>query len=185
MSGTVSCSKSVLRRCALGLGKRCMHRLGQSEAMHLKAVHIQVRHAGKSPHLRGVALDACLRSLARGAVFVPCGAAGQHQRSGHALQIPLERAANGFIEVVDVEDEAAVGRGIGAQVAHVRIAAELAHDAGRGQLGQVRSHHRRRAAKVSERRLGHQLRISDRIECQARALAWTARRSPEQRPAAL
>ena len=94
---------------------------------------------------------------ARRAVFVPRGAPGQHQRSGHALQIPLEGAADGFVEVVDVEDQPAIGRGEGAEVAHMRVAAELADDAGGGQLREVSGHHRRRAAKVAEGRLGHQL----------------------------
>ena len=85
------------------------------------------------------------------------GASGQHQRCRHALQVPLEGAANGLVEVVDVEDEASVGRGVGAQVAHVGVAAELADDAGRGKLGQVRSHYRRGAAKKGEGRLGHEL----------------------------
>ena len=70
-----------------------LHRLGQSQAMHLKAAHFQQGHPGKFAHLRGVALDASLHGLARGTVFVPCGAAGQHQRRGHALQVPLERTA--------------------------------------------------------------------------------------------
>ena len=72
--------------------------------------------------------------LRAAAVFVAGRAAGQHQRGGHALQVPLEGAADGLVEVVDVEDQPAVGRGIGAQVAHMGVAAELAHDAGGGQL---------------------------------------------------
>ena len=113
----------MLRRGALGLGKRRVHRLGQTEAMHLEPAHFQMRHAGKCAHLRGIALNARLRRLARRAVLVPRGAARQHQRSRHALQIPLEGPANRLIEVVDVEDQPAVGRGICAQVAHVRITA--------------------------------------------------------------
>ncbi len=74
-------------------------------------------------------------------------------RSGHALQVPLEGAADGFVEVVDVEDEAAVGRGKSAEVAHMGVAAELADDAGGGQHGQVGGHDRHGAAKVAEGRL--------------------------------
>ena len=147
----------MLRRGALGLGERIVHRFGQVEAVHLKAVHFKLRHAGKCAHLLGVALDARLGGFARGAVFVSRGASGQHQRGRHALQVPLEWAANRLIEVVDVEDQPPVGRGVCAQVAHMRVAAKLAHDAGRRKLRQVRGHHRRCAAKVSERRLGHEL----------------------------
>ena len=70
-------------------------------------------------------MHACA-ALARGAVFVSRGAPGQHKRGGHPLQVPLERTANGFVEVVDVEDQPSVGSGIRAQVAHVRVAAKLA-----------------------------------------------------------
>ena len=147
----------MLRRGALGLGERGVHGPGQIDAVHLKPVHFQQRHAGKSAHLRGVALDAGRSGLARGAVFVSGGAAGQHQRGRHALQVPLEGAADGLVEVVDVEDEASVGRGVSAQVAHVGVAAELADDAGGGKLGQVRGHDRRGAAKEGEGRLGHEL----------------------------
>ena len=59
-------------------------------------------------------------------------AAGEDEAGGHALDVPLEGAADGFVEVVEVEDEAAVGRGKGAEVADVRVAAELGEDAGIG-----------------------------------------------------
>ena len=65
--------------------------------------------------------------------------------------------ANRFVEVVEVEDQPPIGRGVCAQVAHMRVAAKLAHDARRWKLRQIGSHHRRGAAKVSERRLRHEL----------------------------
>ena len=125
--------------------------------MHLEAVHFQLRHARKGAHLGGIPLHARHGGPARRAVFVSRGSPGEHQRCGHALEVPLEGAAYGFVKVVDVEDQPAVGRGIGAQVPNMSVAAELAHDAGRGQLRQVRRHHRSRAAKVREGRFGHQL----------------------------
>ena len=125
--------------------------------MHLKAVHFQLRHAGKCAHLHGVSLDAGRGGSSRGAILVARGASGQHQRRCHALQVPLERAPNGLVEVIEVEDQPAIGRGECAQVAHMRVAAKLAHDPGGRKLRQVGGHHRRRAAKVSERRLRHQL----------------------------
>src|SRR5271163_762532 len=57
-------------------------------------------------------------------------AAGEDEAGGHALDVPLEGAGDGLIEVVDVEDEAAVGAGEGAEVADVGVAAELGVEAG-------------------------------------------------------
>ncbi len=86
-------------------------------------------------------------------------APGQHERRGHTLQIPLEGAADGFIEIVDVEDEATVGCGEGAEVAHVGIAAQLRFNAGVGNHGEVGGHHWRGAAEVEEWRLRHELML--------------------------
>ena len=145
------------RRGSFSFEQSVVHGLDIAQAMHLKAAYLKVRHFGKGAHLRAVALDALLHGLARDDSLWPDAAAGQHERGGHALQIPLEGAANGLVEVVDVEDEPAVGRGKGAQVAHMRVSAKLADDAGVGQYGQIRGHDRNRAAKVAEGRLGHEL----------------------------
>ena len=59
-------------------------------------------------------------------------APGQDEAGGEAFDVPLEGAEGGLVEVVDVEDEAAVGAGEGAEVANMGVAAELAADAGVG-----------------------------------------------------
>ena len=82
-------------------------------------------------------------------------AAGEHEAGGHALDVPLEGAADGFVEVVDVEDEAAVGRGEGAEVADVGVAAELGEDAGVGAEGEIAGHDRDGSAEEAEGRGGH------------------------------
>jgi hypothetical protein len=119
----------VLRRCPLGLHQRVQHWLDLAQPVHLSTAHLDVRHPGKGAHLRGVALDAPFHSLPGGGFLVTGTTSGQHQRGGHALQVPFEGSADGLIEVVDVEDQSAVGRGISTQVAHMRVAAELADDA--------------------------------------------------------
>jgi hypothetical protein len=134
-----------------------MNGLDRSNAVNQVTAHLNAGHLGKGAHLRRVALNAFLHGLSRGAFLVPGCAARHHQRSGHALQVPLERSANGLVEVVDVEDQTAVGCGKGAQVAHMRVAAELGCKAGVGQHGQVRGHHRNCAAKEAEGRVGHEL----------------------------
>ena len=125
--------------------------------MHLEARHLKVRHLGKLAHQAGIARHACLHGIARRALLVSGRAPRQHQRSRHALQVPLERRRNRLIEIVDVEQQPSVRRGIGAQVAHMRVAANLRHNVRPRQRRQVRRHDRNRAAKIGKRRLRHQL----------------------------
>ena len=105
-------------------------RLNLVQAMNLKSARFERRHLGKCAHLCGVAVNKSFHGLARRSVLVSRFAPGHNQGCGHALQVPLERAADGLIEVVDVENQPAVGRRIRAQVAHVGVAAELADNAG-------------------------------------------------------
>ena len=70
--------------------------------------------------------------VAAGGVLCAGFAAGEDEAGGHALDVPLEWAADGLVEVVDVEDETAVGRGEGAEVAYVGVAAELGKQSGVG-----------------------------------------------------
>ncbi len=149
--------KRVRRRGALSLEQRIVNGLDLAEPMHLIAADLEVRHAGEGAHLRDVFFYALFCSGLRGRLLVASLTPGQHDGSGHAFQIPLEWAADGLVEVVDVEDEPSVRRGKGAQVAHMRVTAELADDASIGQHGQVGGHHRHCAAKVAEGRRGHQL----------------------------
>ena len=76
-------------------------------------------------------------------------APGKHEGGGHAFQVPLEWTANGLVKIVDVEDEAAVGRGISAEIADVGVAAELRDDARIRQHGEVCGHDWCCAAKIS------------------------------------
>ena len=52
-------------------------------------------------------------------------AAGDGEARDEPLDVPLERAGQRLVEVVDVEDQPAVGRGEGTEVRQVRVAAEL------------------------------------------------------------
>ncbi len=143
---------------SLCLEQCLMNGLDVAEAMDHEAADFKQRHFRESAHLLAVAEKDCRRP---GVQVPPCArlAAGQDEGRGHALHVPLEGAADGFIEIVDVEDEAAVGRGEGAEVAHVGIAAELRVDAGVGKHGEVGSHDRRGAAEVAEGRLRHELML--------------------------
>ena len=92
------------------------------------------------------------RRRGSGAFFGAGLAPGEDEAGGHALDVPLEGAADGLVEVVDVEDEAAVGRGEGAEVADVGVAAELGEDAGVGAEREVAGHDGNGAAKEAEGR---------------------------------
>ena len=60
------------------------------------------------------------------------------------------------VEIVDIENKATVGCCEGPKVANVGIAAELCLETGIGNQGKVGGHHRRGAAEVAKRRVGHQ-----------------------------
>jgi hypothetical protein len=139
------------------LAERVVHRFGQVEAMHLEPVHFKLRHVGKRAHLRGIAFNAGRSGFAP----VPslCPAARPASTSDAAMRFKSHSKGPRMVssKVVDVEDQPTIGRGECAQVAHMRVAAKLAHDARRGKLRQVRGHHRRCAAKIAEWRLGHEL----------------------------
>ena len=77
------------------------------------------------------------------------------EAGGEALHVPLPRSRQRLVEVVHVEHEAALGRGVGAEVREVRVAAGLYLDAGRGRAGEVARHHHCRAAEEREGRGGH------------------------------
>ena len=80
------------------------------------ARQLQHRHAREELHLGAVAGEEGCGGGAAVARLRARLAAGEDKAGGHALDVPLERAADGLVEIVDVEDEAAVKRGEGAQV---------------------------------------------------------------------
>ena len=136
-----------------------MDRLYVAETMHQKTADFKQRHLGESAHLLAVTENALFYGLPCSCLFVPGLAGGQYQGCGHTFQVPLERATDGFIEIVDVEDEAAVGRGKCAEVAHMSIAAELRFNAGIRNDSEVGSHDGCGAAEVAEGRLRHELML--------------------------
>ena len=71
------------------------------------------------------------------------------------LHVPLERAGERLVEVVEVEDERALGRRVAADVREVRVSAELRPEPGSRSRREVVGHHGRRAAVEGERRDEH------------------------------
>src|SRR5262249_33603738 len=76
------------------------------------------------------------------------------QAGRQPLDIPLPRAGQGLVEVVDVEHQAALGRAEDAEVGQVSIAAGLHRQPGYRRPGQVAGHRQGRAPVIGER--GHQ-----------------------------
>jgi hypothetical protein len=85
-----------------------------------------------------------------GGVAVAGFAAGEDEGGGHAFDVPLPGTRDGFVEIVEVEDEFAVGGGEGAEVLDVGVAAELDGEAGVGEAGEVGGHDGDGAAEEGE-----------------------------------
>ena len=147
----------VLRRGLLGLAQDLRNRRDSLQPMYLKAGHIHDWHAREGMHRSAIAPEQNRGRLAAGGILAAGFAAGQDNTGRQALHIPLKRPADGFVEVVDVKDQPAIGRGVGAQVAHMRVPAELGKDAGMGQHRQVGGHDRNGAAKKTKGRSRHPL----------------------------
>ena len=81
--------------------------------------------------------------------------AGDDQARRQPFDVPLPRAGQRLVEVVDVEHQVAFGRGEQPEVEHVRVPAQLRPDPGLRGRGQVAGHDGRRAAVEPERRLRH------------------------------
>ena len=111
------------RRSALRLHQRIVYRRNLADAMNLVPPNLDRRHPRECTHLCGIALDKLLYSFSVSGVLMACAATRQRHRGSHAFQVPLERPANGFVKIVDVEHEPSIGRSISAKVADMRIAA--------------------------------------------------------------
>ena len=86
-----------------------------------------------------------------------------HETGGEALDVPLERAGEGFIEVTQVERQVPLRCSPEAEVQDVRIAAELHDQPAVGLRCEVTSHDRRGAPVVVPGRGRHAL-VPDRNE---------------------
>ena len=80
---------------------------------------------------------------------------GHHEACREPFEVPFERALEGLVEVVDVEDLGSLRRGIQAEVGQVRIAAQLDEDPARRPGRQVGRHRQGGTAIEGERRHRH------------------------------
>ncbi len=129
----------------------------RAEAMNLVARKLEHGHGRKRLHHGAVLLGEVKHRIApRGSLDAGCPAR-EDQAGGETLDVVLEGPANGLVKVVDVEDEAAVERGEGAEIEDVGVAAELRGDAGVGMAGEVGGHDRHGSSKEAEGAGGHAL----------------------------
>ena len=80
---------------------------------------------------------------------------GQDHAGGQALDVPFPGRRQRFIQVIDVEDHVALGRGKAAEVREVGVPTGLHPEAGAGGVGQVGGHEHGGAAIKGEGRLDH------------------------------
>ena len=89
---------------------------------------------------------------------------GRHREAGpQALEIPLPRARQGLVEVIDVEDQPAFRGGEPAEVHQVPITAKLHREPSARRRSQIGGHARRRSTEEAELRLCHPP-VADRQE---------------------
>ena len=123
--------------------------------VHARVEDPQVGLAGEAGHGAAVAGRAGPhRRLALGGGEAPV-AAGHLEAGRQALEVPLERARQGLVEVVDVEVHAPLGGAEDAEVGQVGVAAELGAQVGGGRGGQVAGHDQGGAAVEGEGRDQH------------------------------
>ncbi|MCY1516800.1 hypothetical protein D9M68_514540 [compost metagenome] len=82
-------------------------------------------------------------------------ACGHHEAGAQPLQVPLPRTGAGFVEIIEVEQQRALRRGIAAEVAHMGVAADLHGQARVGRAGEIVRLDDRSAAVEGERRFQH------------------------------
>ncbi len=125
------------------------------QTMHLVTGELDHRHTRERGGEAAVMQSKDVHGVATSRLLLPIFPSGKDQAGGHALEVPLERRRAGFIEVVDVKDEPTIRSGVGAEVAHMGVAADLRDDSGVGHCGEVRGHDRHGAAKEAEGRSEH------------------------------
>ena len=94
---------------------------------------------------------------------------GEDHARGQALDVPFPWSGKRLIQVIDVEDHAALGRGKGPEVRQVSVTTGLHPKAGARGVGQVGGHDRGGPAIKGEGRLGHPA-MANRNEIQHPAL---------------
>ncbi len=116
---------------------------------------LEVPHSRKDGHGLSIGLRRNGCDLAPLPEIELAAATGDRKAGNEALHVPLERARQGLVEVVDAEHQAAVGGGIETEVREVGIAAELNHQPGPRRSRQIGGHQQGTAPVERKRRREH------------------------------
>ena len=116
---------------------------------------VQERLLGEGAHRRAVPLGCRQDDLAAGFGGEPVVPSRHGQAGGQPLDVPLERAGQGLVEIVDVEDQPPLRRGERPEIGQVRIPAQLHPKPRRGSCGQIRRHRQRGPPVEGERGYQH------------------------------
>ncbi len=113
------------------------------------------RHLGVGRHPRPVGSDGAVDGVPDAVLVEASRPTGDHEAGREALDVPLEGSVERLVEVVDVEDEVALGRCEQPEVGEVGVAAQLDDDPGIRGGREVGRHRQRRPAVERERRDRH------------------------------
>ena len=116
---------------------------------------VEVSPRRVADHRAAVGTRRSLHDPGPGLAIELAGACRDLEACEETLDVPLPRPGERLVEVVEVEHDHPVRGCEPAEVRQVRVAAALHPDARARRRGQVRGHHRRRAAIERERGRGH------------------------------
>ena len=147
--------QALVDRLALALLQQAVPPGPEVLDVHLGVPDIQVGQPGELPHFLPVARGRGERDLPAVLIAEPVLPRGYLQAGRQPLHVPLPGRGQRLVEVVDVEDQLALGRAEEAEVGQVRVPARLHDHPGRRGGGQVAGHGQGRAPVVGERGLHH------------------------------
>src|SRR5579859_5666272 len=124
-------------------------------AMNSVFMYFQAGHPRKLGHLGAICSGASHYRVMALMFGIPRFPSGKNQAGRQSFYIPFPWPSNGLVEIIDIENQAAIRAGIRAQVADVGVAANLDWNTGCGQRGQIGCHDRNAATKKTERANRH------------------------------
>ena len=117
----------------------------------LDVPHLEGGHLREAAHRPAIAAADRLNGGRPITVTESAVAAGDLDTGSKPLDVPFPRTAQRLVEVVQVEDQAPLGRSEEPEVRQVRVSAELNDGPGHGCFGEVGRHHGRGSAEERER----------------------------------
>ena len=124
---------------------------------------LEETHRSVARHLDAIAAHGQTRGGMGIAVLEAIVARSDGEAGRQPLDVPLERRRQRLIEVVDIEDQAPVGRRVHAEIQQVRVPAGLHPDIRCRRVREIPCHRRGSAAEIGKRR-GDHAPVADRYQ---------------------